>query len=99
MIASIRGQSGGQILVKKPAEVSVSELLRTIEGPVAPLPCLTHRANQRCEACADEASCRVRSVFAAVFWSYLVMIESLILRDMLRLGVVAEQVMGSSASA
>ena len=99
VIASIRGRSGGYVLIKKPTEVSISELLRTIDGPIAPLPCLSRRAYQRCEDCADEATCRIRKVFAEVFWSYLVMIESLTLQDMLRSGAVTELVMGNAAGA
>jgi len=95
IIASIRGRSGGYSLIKAPGEVSISELLRTIDGPIAPLPCLSRRAYQRCEDCADEASCRIRKVFAEVFWSYLVIIDSLTLEDMLRSGAVAEQVLGT----
>lgn len=84
VIASIRGRSGGYLLVKKPGEVSISELLRTIDGPIAPLPCLSRRAYQRCEDCSDEVTCRIRKMFAEVFWSYLLIIESLTLADMLR---------------
>jgi Rrf2 family protein len=98
-IASIRGRSGGYSLIKKPSEISISELLRTIDGPIAPLPCLSRRAYQRCEDCTDEATCRIRKVFAEVFWSYLVMIDSLTLEDMLRSGVVADQVLGAAQSA
>jgi len=93
-IASTRGRSGGYSLIKRPVEVSISELLRLIDGPIAPLPCLSRRAYQRCEDCTDEASCRIRKVFAEVFWSYLVIIESLTLEDMLRSDKVAEQVIG-----
>jgi len=96
VIASIRGRSGGYVLIKKPNEVSISELLRTIDGPIAPLPCLSRRAYQRCEDCVDEATCRIRKAFADVFWSYLVMIESLTLQDMLRSGVVADQALGDA---
>jgi Rrf2 family protein len=99
VIASIRGRSGGYVLIKKPSEVSISELLRTIDGPIAPLPCLSRRAYQRCEDCADEATCRIRKVFAEVFWSYLVMIESLTLQDMLLSGAVADQVIGTAPNA
>lgn len=99
MIASIRGRSGGYLLIKKPNEISISELLRTIDGPIAPLPCLSRRAYQRCEDCVDEAACRIRKVFAEVFWSYLVMIDSLTLQDMLRSDAVADQVIGNPASA
>ena len=95
VIASTRGRSGGYSLIKRPAEVAVSELLRLIDGPIAPLPCLSRRAYQRCEDCTDEASCRIRKVFAEVFWSYLLIIESLTLEDMLSSPVVAEQVIGA----
>ncbi len=84
VIRSTRGRSGGYALLKAPADISIPELLRTIDGPIAPLPCLSRSAYQRCEDCKDEAACRIRRVFAEVFWSYLVIIESLTLADMLR---------------
>lgn len=82
-IASVRGRHGGYVLIKKPREVSLSELMRLIDGPIAPLPCLSRRAYQRCEDCPDEAACRLRQVFGQVFWSYLVLIESLTLADLI----------------
>lgn len=94
-IASMRGRSGGYMLLKKPGEISISELLRRIDGPIAPLPCLSRSAYQRCEDCVDEASCRIRKIFAEVFWSYLVLIDSLTLEDMMRSDKVAEQVIGA----
>ncbi|MFN3844133.1 MAG: RrF2 family transcriptional regulator [Rehaibacterium terrae] len=95
IVASIRGRSGGYMLIKRPEEISISELLRLIDGPIAPLPCLSRRAYQRCEDCTDEASCRLRRVFAEVFWSYLILIESLSLADMLGSDEVAAQVAGA----
>lgn len=83
VIASIRGRAGGYALVTEPGKVQLAWLLRLIDGPIAPLPCLSRSAYQRCEDCTDEASCRLRKVFAEVFWSYLVIIESLTLADLL----------------
>ncbi|WP_411839100.1 RrF2 family transcriptional regulator [Paracoccus sp. ME4] len=94
IVASIRGRSGGYTLIKRPEDISISELLRLIDGPIAPLPCLSRRAYQRCEDCTDEASCRLRRVFSEVFWSYLILIESLSLADMLGSEAVAAQVTG-----
>jgi Rrf2 family protein len=82
VIASLRGRSGGYVLVKDPKVVGLAELLRLIDGPIAPLPCLSRKAYQRCEDCSDEASCRLRRVFAEVFWSYLLLLESLTLADL-----------------
>lgn len=95
VIASTRGRSGGYSLVKKPSDISLSELLRLIDGPIAPLACLSRRAYQRCEDCTNEATCRIRRVFADVFWSYLVLIESLTLEDMLKSDSVSEQLIGA----
>lgn len=83
-IGARRGRSGGYVLIKAPSQVPLSELLRQIDGPIAPLPCLSRRAYQRCEDCADEATCQLRRVFAEVFWSYLILIESLTLADLLK---------------
>ena len=86
-IASIRGRNGGYVLIKEPrevplSEVPLSELMRLIDGPIAPLPCLSRRAYQRCEDFPDEDACRLRKVFGEVFWTYLLLIESLTLADL-----------------
>lgn len=95
VVASIRGRSGGYTLLKPPREISLSDLLRRIDGPIAPLPCLSRTAYQPCDDCEDEAECRIRKVFAEVFWSYLVLIESLTLDDMLRAGSPAAKLLES----
>lgn len=81
-IASARGRHGGYILIKDPRDVPLSEILRLIDGPIAPLPCLSRRAYQKCDDCPDEEACRLRKVFGQVFWSYLLLIESLTLADL-----------------
>ncbi len=96
--ASIRGRIGGSLLIKAPAAIPLSALLRMIDGPVAPLMRRSRRAHQRCGDCADEATCRIRKVFAGVFRSYLVLIRSLTLADLLDQPVAAQQVL-SAASA
>ena len=53
-----------------------------LTATIAPLPCLSRRSYQRCEDCTDEASCRLRKMFGQVFWSYLLLIESLTLDDL-----------------
>lgn len=69
-------------MIKEAHEVSLSEIVRLIDGPIAPLPCLSRRAYQKCDDCPDEEACRLRQVFGQVFWSYLLLIESLTLADL-----------------
>jgi len=83
ILGSTRGRSGGYQLLRSPELISVSELLRMIDGPMAPLACLSRSAYQRCADCSDEKTCRIRRVFAEVFYSYLVLIESLTLADVM----------------
>jgi Rrf2 family protein len=83
-IASVRGRSGGYILIKDPRDVPLAELLRMIDGPIAPLPCLSRRSYQPCDDCPDEKACRLRKVFGEIFWSYLLLLESLSLADLVR---------------
>jgi Rrf2 family protein len=97
-IAIIRGRNGGYLLIKDAAATPLSVLLRMIDGPIPPLICLSRRAYQRCDDCADETTCRIRKVFAEVFWSYLVLVESLTLADLLDQPLAAQQVL-SVASA
>ena len=64
--------------------MSLGELLQRIDGPIAPLPCLSRRSYQRCDDCSDEDTCQLRRVFGEIFWSYLLLIESLTLADLLQ---------------
>ncbi|QLH38387.1 MAG: Rrf2 family transcriptional regulator [Defluviicoccus sp.] len=82
LIGSRRGRKGGYELIKEPMYVSLAEVLRLIDGPLAPLPCLSRRAYQRCEDCKDEKTCRVRAVFKGFYAAYILMIESLTLADL-----------------
>lgn len=84
MIGSRRGREGGYMLIKDPRQISIGQILRHVDGPMAPLPCLSRRAYQRCADCVDEESCRIREVFGSVFANYLLLIESLTLADLMR---------------
>jgi DNA-binding IscR family transcriptional regulator len=40
--------------------------LRVLDGPLAPLPCLSRIAYRRCADCRTEEDCEIRHVFAKV---------------------------------
>lgn len=66
IVASRRGKAGGYMLLKGPSAITFGEVLRIVDGPIAPLPCLSRMAYRRCEDCRDEEGCEVRRVFARV---------------------------------
>lgn len=67
LIASRRGRMGGYVMLRPPAEITVGEVLRLIDGPIAPLPCISVTAYRRCEDCPDEQRCAVRHLFVDVY--------------------------------
>ncbi|HZY67794.1 MAG TPA: Rrf2 family transcriptional regulator [Devosia sp.] len=66
IVASRRGRTGGYVLLRPAGEITFGEVLRLIDGPIAPLPCLSKIAYRRCADCRDEGSCEIRHVFAHV---------------------------------
>ncbi len=54
-VESRRGPAGGYFLAKKPEAIAVGEIVRFVEGPLAPVPCMTGKAAGTCAldgACA-----------------------------------------------
>lgn len=66
IVISKRGRLGGYVLLKAPEQVTFGEVLRLIDGPIAPLPCLSKIAYRKCADCGEETSCEIRQVFARV---------------------------------
>lgn len=81
MIASRRGRSGGYVLIKAPSEISLGQVLRAIDGPIAPLSCLSRTAYQPCADCPDEARCGVRAMFAGPYTAQLALLDATTLAD------------------
>ena len=64
IVESRRGRLGGYVLLRPADKITFGEVLRLIDGPIAPLPCLSKIAYRKCLDCADEATCEIRHVFA-----------------------------------
>lgn len=84
-VSSRRGRMGGYELVKAPEEIMFGEVLRLIDGPIAPLPCLSKIAYRKCADCKDEAACEIRHVFERVTLATRAVLDETSLADSLRL--------------
>lgn len=60
LVDSRKGRGGGYFLRKAPAAITFGEVIRTLEGPLAAVPCVSETAYSRCVECVDEATCGVR---------------------------------------
>lgn len=66
IVMSKRGKFGGYALLAPAAQITFGAVLRIIDGPIAPLPCLSRIAYRRCADCRAEEECEIRRVFARV---------------------------------
>ena len=64
-VQSRRGVAGGYRLQRGPDEISLADIIRHLEGPLAPVGCVSVNYYQRC-SCPDEAKCAIRSVMQEV---------------------------------
>lgn len=62
---SKRGKSGGYFLRKSMDKISVGEVVRYIDGPLAPIACVSQTAYERC-TCPDEVHCGLRMLMLDV---------------------------------
>lgn len=81
LVQSRRGVAGGYSLLKPADTITFGQVLRLIDGPIAPLPCLSRMAYRPCQDCHDEATCRVRRVFAQVANSARAILDQTTLAD------------------
>lgn len=66
LVQARRGAAGGYMLLRPADTITFGHVLRLIDGPIAPLPCLSRMAYRKCDDCRNEATCRIRKVFADV---------------------------------
>jgi len=66
ILASRKGKGGGYLLARDPSQITMGKVVRVLEGPLAPVPCVSETAYRKCEECDDEASCGIRLVMKDV---------------------------------
>jgi Rrf2 family protein len=76
LITSRRGREGGYALLKDAESISLGSVLRMIDGPIAPLPCLSRTAYRKCDDCPNEELCGVRAGFAEAYDASLRVLEA-----------------------
>jgi Rrf2 family protein len=81
IVASRRGRAGGYVLLKDPSEMTIGGVLRAVDGPIAPLPCISRTAYRRCDDCRDEKTCIVRRLFADTYAASLLLMDGTTLAD------------------
>lgn len=79
LVNSIRGAQGGYELSRAPAEITVGEIIRTLEGPLAPADCVVDTEPE----CAKAGYCVTRPIWEKIMESINSVIDSITLQDMI----------------
>ena len=64
-VKSERGKFGGYRLAKPAAAIKIGEIVRLIDGPLAPIGCVSVTAYEKC-TCPDEEHCGLRMIMLDV---------------------------------
>ena len=65
LLHSKMGVGGGYHLAKPPQEISLGQIVRVLDGPLAPVKCVSQMAYEPC-GCPDEETCGLRLVMGDV---------------------------------
>ena len=86
MVISSRGAQGGYRLARVPSEIRIGHVIRTIDGPLAPIACASRTAYQPCRDCSDVRACGVRLMMTKVRDAISDVLDRVTLADMIATG-------------
>lgn len=76
LVTSIRGAQGGYELSRPPHDITVGQVIRSLEGSVAPVDCLNG------EGCRDGHGCAGRIIWEKIYDSINAVIDTITLADL-----------------
>jgi Rrf2 family protein len=65
LVTSVRGKYGGYRLAQPARTVSIGSVVRLLDGPLAPIGCVSQTAYEKC-SCPDESHCGLRMIMLDV---------------------------------
>ncbi len=81
VVESKRGIAGGYRLSRPPEKVTLAQIIRHMEGALAPVSCVSERFYAKC-TCPDEAKCGIRSVMKEVRDAIAKILENFTVADL-----------------
>ncbi len=84
IVQSIRGKAGGYALRSAPAAITLGDIVRAVDGPLAPLPCANPTAPVKCPDCPSLEHCWLRTVMIAVGETMNAALEQITLAEICR---------------
>ena len=93
LLHSKMGVGGGYYLAKPPSEITLGQIFRVLDGPLAPIRCVSQMAYEPC-GCPDEQTCGLRLVMDDVRNAISNILDHTSLDDVLNRQEIARQALG-----
>lgn len=77
LVRSIRGPHGGYVLAKSPAEIKLTDVFKTLEGPILTVECVDDES-----ACSNSADCITRRLWMEINEAILNVLDNKTLGDL-----------------
>ncbi len=84
LLLAQRGRGGGYRLRRPPDQIALADIIRALDGPIAPVPCLSKTAYERCAECKSESACGVRLLLKDLHTATSAVLENTTLADLVR---------------
>ncbi len=81
ILGSKKGKGGGYYLLKHPEDTPLAQVIRILDGPIAPMPCVSLHFYERCHDC-NEAICGLNRMMSEVRDANLAVLERRSLADL-----------------
>lgn len=66
VLRSRRGARGGYVLNRPASQITIGDVARLMDGPLAPIPCASVTAYEPCPSCPEPEACRLRLLMREV---------------------------------
>ncbi len=83
LVKSIRGAQGGYMLGREPKEITIGEIITTVEGPIAVVDCLLTEAGAEDQPCERACACVTRGIWEKVCDSISEVLGSITLQTLM----------------
>jgi len=83
ILQSKKGKGGGYYLARSPKLITFGQAIRIMEGPLAPVPCVSETSYAKCTECGSEETCGIRIVMKDVREAMAKILDGTTLADVL----------------
>ena len=88
ILRSKKGPGGGYSLSRPASEIKIGQVVRTLDGPLAPIRCASRTAYEVCDDCNDPETCEVRRSMTTVRDAIADILDTMSLEDFCRGGML-----------